>query len=379
MGVDEAVKIARLELANIQAVQAFAACHNLAVDADVNPSNTIDVIYDEAQWEAAKAAVQAMRDALGTDDPAAKYELYSAEEVREQFYCPDGKDGEKVYGGVGYLAGSLSAYALTVGLLKMCLVRGLNLQTGTAAEELRKTADGSWEVRTQRGTITARRVVVATNGYTARLVTQFQGVIVPLRGQVTAQRPGSNMPFGGSLPTTYSFIYEDGYEYMVPRPAESRFAGDIIMGGGLVRANDEGLEEYGTTDDATVNETISKYLAETTPRYFGENWGEDHPDGRVRREWTGIMGYSPDGFPFVGEMPGSSGLWISASFQGHGMVLCWKCAEALVDMMTGEDAAEDNLDDWFPAVFRLTEERMNKRFGGRLHTSVTSASTEEVV
>jgi glycine/D-amino acid oxidase-like deaminating enzyme len=187
------------------------------------------------------------------------------------------------------------------------------------------------------------------------------------------------MPFGGSLPTTYSFIYPGGYDYMVPRPAGSRYAGDIVIGGGLVRAKNEGLEEYGTTDDTTVDETISKYLAETTPKYFGENWGDDHPDGRVRGEWTGIMGYSPDGFPFVGEVPHSSGLWISASFQGHGMVLCWKCAEALVDMMAArKDSVDDGLETWFPDVFRISEERMRKRFVGRLHTSVGLSQPEDV-
>jgi glycine/D-amino acid oxidase-like deaminating enzyme len=297
--------------------------------------------------------------------------------VKEQFYCPSSDDDAKVYGGVGYFAGSLSAYALTIGLLKMCLGRGLNLQTGTAAEKVSQHGDGAWEVRTPRGTILAREVVVATNGYTAGLLDAFQGVIVPLRGQVTAQRPGSDMPLGGSLPTTYSFIYPGGYEYMVPRPAGSRYAGDIVIGGGLVRAEKQGLDEYGTTDDTTVNETISRYLAETTRKYFGENWGADHPAGRVRREWTGIMGYSPDGFPFVGEVPHSSGLWISASFQGHGMVLCWKCAEALVAMMSARrDGVNDGLDSWFPDAFRISEERMQKRFLGRLHTSAAPSLPE---
>jgi glycine/D-amino acid oxidase-like deaminating enzyme len=356
-------------------VQSFAAAHNLAVEADVNPCNTVDVIYSAAQWEAAQAAVAAMREAIGEDEPAARYELYSADEVRDKFYCASGEgDGEEVKGGVGYFAGSLSAYKFTCGLLRMGLVRGLNLQTGTPATELKKLEDGRWEVTTPRGKVVARKVVVATNGYTSAILRRFQGVIVPLRGQVTAQRPGSNMPFGGCLPTTYSFIYEGGYEYMITRPPGSRFAGDVVIGGGLAKAKDAGLEEYGTTDDTSINSTISEYLRGTTPRYFGSNWGEDSPEGRVRTEWTGIMGYSPDGYPFVGQMPGEEGLWISASFQGHGMVLCWKCAEALVEMMEGRDGEE--LEGWFPEVFRLTEERMGKKFEGRLHT-IAPASKQE--
>ena len=298
-----------------------------------------------------------------------------------------------------YAAGSLSAYRFGIGVLRACLERGLNLQTGTAVIGLERRgrrgrregassgggegeveeegegerngrSDGGgwrWEVRTTRGTVRARRVVLATNGWTAAIVPRLRGVVVPLRGQVTAQRPGRGLPFGGSLPTTYSFIYEKGFEYMVARPAGSRFAGDVVIGGGLVRAPDEGLLEYGNTDDTTVNEHISEYLREAAARYFGADWGDDDAAGRVRSEWTGIMGFSPDGFPLVGEMPGDDGLWASCSFQGHGMVLCWMCAKALVEMMEGRDG--DELREWFPDVFRITEARLAQKFRGHSHTS----------
>lgn len=358
------MKIARLELANIKAVHAFAKEHNIPCDS--NPCTTVDIIYDEAHWKQAHDAVAEMREALGADDPASEYTFHDKEEVKNKFYCK----GDEAYGAVSYFAGSLSAYKLVIGVLKLGLARGLNLQTNTPAEGLLKRDDGRWEVQTPRGNIIAKRVVLATNGYTAHLWKPFQGVIVPLRGQITAHRPGSAMPAEG-LPTTYSFIYDKGYEYMIPRPPGSRFAGDIIIGGGLAKAPDDGLSEYGTTDDTTVDETISAYLKETTPRYFGTAWGEENSDGRIRREWTGIMGYSPDGFPLVGEVPGEEGLWASSSFQGHGMVLCWMCAKAMVEMMQGRDDAE--LDSWFPNAFRITEERLHKRFQGRLHTTAPPA------
>jgi glycine/D-amino acid oxidase-like deaminating enzyme len=78
-----------------------------------------------------------------------------------------------------------------------------------------------------------------------------------------------------------------------------------------------------------------------------------------------MKGYSPDGFPFVGGLPSAEGLYISASFQGHGMVLCFLCAQALVKIMNGLD---EELDEWFPEVFRITKERMQKKFRGRLHS-----------
>ncbi|ROW01262.1 hypothetical protein VMCG_05950 [Cytospora schulzeri] len=362
LGTTAAVKIARLELANINAMHDFAKQHSIPCDS--NPCPTVDIIYDEPHWREAHEAVEAMRSALGPDDPAAAYSFHDKDEVRTRFHCA-GTDPEPV-GGVSYAAGSISGYQLGVGVLRMALGRGLNLQTGTPATRLERINDsGGWQVHTPRGCIVADNVVLATNGYTAHVWKPFQGVIVPLRGQVTAHRPGDNMPVKG-LPTTYSFIYDNGYEYMIPRPVNAKNAGDIVIGGGLVRAPDEGLHEYGTTDDTAMNDAISSYLYDTTPRYFGDNWGRDHPDGRIRKEWTGIMGYSPDGFPFVGEVPGQKGLWASCSFQGHGMVLCWMCARALVQMIQGKG---QSLGEWFPEEFIITEQRMKKGFQGRLHTS----------
>lgn len=358
-GTATAVKIARMELANIRAVHAFAKEHGIQCDS--TPCDTVDVIYEAAQWEIDQQAVKAMQNAM-PDDDASKYALHSPEEVQNKFFCGRGGD-EGVCGAVSYEAGSLSAYKFGIGVIKLCLAKGINLQTNTPALNLEKVESGGWKVETPRGAIHAAKVVLATNGYTGSVWKKFQGVIVPLRGHVTAQRPGLNMPKDG-LPGTYSFIYKGGYDYMIPRPKGSKFEGDIVIGGALAKAPADGLEEYGTTDDTASNDVIMKSLNDCLPQYFGDNWGADSPDGRIRKAWTGIMGFSPDGFPFVGEMPGEKDLWISSSFQGHGMVLCWMCARALVAMMEGGN--EKELDAWFPEVFKINEQRMRLTFRGRL-------------
>ncbi|GKT49629.1 glycine oxidase [Colletotrichum spaethianum] len=370
LGTEAACLIARLELANVRAVHSFAATHLKDKGTESRPCQTVDVIYDAVQWEAAKQAVEAMRKAMPNED-ASRYELYDAEETQKRFHV----SGEGLHGGVAYEAGSISAYSFTTGVLELCVNKGLKLFTETPAVSVKKLAETAvdghrWAVETPKGHIAARKVVFATNGYTAFLDPRFQESIVPMRGQITAHRPGSNMPKGG-LATTYSFIYEAGYEYMIPKPPGTQFAGDIVIGGGLVRAPDEGLREYGTTDDSQLNPIISTYLYETTPRYFGGNWGKDDPEGRVRAEWTGIMGFSPDGFPFVGQMPGEEGLWVSASFQGHGMVLCWMCAKALAVMLEGTEEEKQQLDSWFPDAFRVTSARLEQRFTGTVNHSTS--------
>ncbi len=346
-------------------MHAFAREHGIGCDSW--EGDTVDIIYDQAQYDAGVASINAIREAMSSPEDlqtVSRYHFWSKEEARNKWFVK----GEECVGAISYHAGSLSAYKFVIGLLKLCLAAGLELYTNTPALKLERDEEGGiWKVETSRGVLRAKKVVLCTNGYTGYLWSDFQGAIVPLRGQITAHRPGANMPKEG-LPGTYSFIYENGYEYMIPRPPGSKFAGDIVIGGGLVKARDEGLEEFGTTDDTTVNAEISTYLTETTPRYFGTNWGEDDSEGRIRKEWTGIMGYSGDGFPFVGEVPKQENLWVAASFQGHGMVLCWMCARALTSMIAGRD--DEELRKWFPDVFRVSGERLKNQFKGRLHTKV---------
>jgi glycine/D-amino acid oxidase-like deaminating enzyme len=224
-----------------------------------------------------------------------------------------------------------------------------------------------WEIFTDTVAVSAENVVMATNGYTPYIIQELQGAIVPMRGQITAQRPGTSNKLPTPLPTTYSFIYRDGYEYIIPRPL-SNGGQHIVIGGGLGRLPAGGPGEYGTVDDSTLNPDISKYLRESLTGYFGaENWGEtseEEASRRVVQEWTGIMGATADGRPFVGEVPGKKGMWISAGFNGHGMVLCLKSAEALVKMM--EAGGTKGKPDWFPESFLMTQERLEKcRFQGR--------------
>ncbi|CAG8981297.1 hypothetical protein HYALB_00005097 [Hymenoscyphus albidus] len=375
LGVDEALRIARLEYRNILAVHAFAAKYKIECESRV--CDTVDVIFDDVQWRQCVEAVGLMKRLFieeGDAEGIARYELFDKEEARKK-YLVKGEDMGQVKGGVRYAAGSINAYRFVCGVLKLCLSRGLELHTHTPVLSLSRR-NSIWNIHTPRGIIKAIRVVLATNAYTSSLAPSFQGSIVPLRGQVTAQIPRKGLPPDG-LQTTYSFIYANGYEYMVPRPADTRFPGDIVIGGGLVKASDEGVGEFGTVDDSGLNPVISTYLKDSLVGYFGESWGEDcnGEGGRVRCEWTGIMGYTPDGFPFVGRVPGegNEGLWVSAGFVGHGMVLCWECGGKLVEIMMqesgeGGDEVGDDGGEGFPRAFLVDGGRLRERFRGRLHT-----------
>jgi glycine/D-amino acid oxidase-like deaminating enzyme len=385
LGKNEALRIARLEYANI--VETHRMAKELEIKCENDMCHTVDVIYDKATFELGKTAIEAIRaDATEEEKQEGKMAWYQVHEndgeVRDKFHIASTSDNraleqkEEVAGLFEYVAGRIHAYRFTTGVLNKCTKQGLVLCTNTPVHSILPSSQASntndttsWDIFTQYNTITARNVILATNGYTPYLLKSLQGAIVPMRGQITAQRPGSGNKLASPLRTTYSFIYRTGYEYMIPRPLDDG-SQHIIIGGGLNRLPEAGASEYGTVDDSSLNPEVSTYLHGSLEGYFGvENWGKNTGDAgseRIVQEWTGIMGATADGRPFVGEVPGSKGMWISAGFNGHGMVLCLKAAEALVEMMEGRGRPE-----WFPESFGITEERLGKaRFEGRTDMKV---------
>ncbi|KAH7088749.1 FAD dependent oxidoreductase-like protein [Paraphoma chrysanthemicola] len=385
-GKEEALKIARLEYANI--VETHRLAEELGIACENKICTTVDVIYDDETFENGKKAIEALRaDARDEEkEPGemAWYQLYEGRGICEaDFHIPIGRtngnpavaEEEYPVGMIDYIAGRIHAYRFTTGVLKECVKMGLVLSTNTTVNAIvpnSSHADDNtapWTLQTSHNTIQAHAVILATNGYTPYLLPSVQSAIVPMRGQITAQRPGPKSTLPSPLPNTYSFIYRDGYEYMIPHPL-SDGGQHIIIGGGLGRLPKSGATEYGTVDDGSLNPTISTYLNNTLTGYFGdETWGESPSPSlstppRVVQEWTGIMGATTDGLPFVGAVPDMPGVWMSAGFNGHGMVLCLKSAEALASMLLGRGKPV-----WFPDSFVVSRERVEsaKRsgFGGR--------------
>jgi glycine/D-amino acid oxidase-like deaminating enzyme len=252
LGKEEALKIARLEYANI--VETHRMAENMGIDCENELCDTVDVIYDKATFELGKLAIQALRADADADEKEvgkmACYEIYEENGKVQNNFVVAAKnanstlvENEELSGAFKYLAGRIHAYRFTSSVLQECVKQGLRLCTNTPVHAIRPSTDEAlWNVFTQYNTVTARNVIVATNGYTPYLLSELQGAIVPMRGQIMAQRPGSATKLPYPLPTTYSFIYRKGYEYMIPRPLPEG-GQHIVIGGGLGRLPNAGASE----------------------------------------------------------------------------------------------------------------------------------------
>lgn len=82
-----------------------------------------------------------------------------------------------------------------------------------------------------------------------------------------------------------------------------------------------------------------------------------------------VMGYSSDGFPFIGNLPGKPGQYLCAGFSGHGMPQVFLSAKAIASMIV-EGVKLENTD--LPRLYRLTKERLDSK---ERHTSLVSYDT----
>lgn len=195
--------------------------------------------------------------------------------------------------------------ALLVGALAGRLKEGAIREGVEVTEIVPRGAEVS--VRAGESECRAGVVILATNGYTSRLLPQVK--IQPIRAQMLASAPLSktivDMP-------TYSHF---GYRYW-----RQLVSGELLIGGW----RDTSMEsEVGFDDQPTdqIQEHLDRKLAEMSP------------GAEVTNRWAGIMGFTETGLPLAGPVEGMRNVYTCAGFNGHGMAFAFTTAKGLVERL----------------------------------------------
>lgn len=282
-------------------------------------------------------------------------------------------------------AGQLWPYKLIIFILEKLIKSGhLNLQTKTPVTRITHTSsevsDAStypWALHTSsRGTIMAKRVVLATNGYTSHILPTFADLIVPVRGAMSAQLPPATEP-SSRLPNSYGFVGARGQnanqdDYLVQRPFEGvpNPKGHLMFGGGRGSATYPSVGEW---DDSIVDSGSAKYLRETLLKTLELGGDASNAEELTpSHEWTGIMGWSRDDHPWVGSVPDMPGLFICADYTGHGMPNGTLCGKAVAEMVLADSEGNDVEgvvkkmveEGDLPAEYVIRKERMERARAG---------------
>ncbi|KAF2633173.1 FAD dependent oxidoreductase [Macroventuria anomochaeta] len=255
-------------------------------------------------------------------------------------------------------AASFWPYKFVTGLLERMVKRWggeggrLNVQMCTPVTSLNVSSSGAELLATHRGTITAAKVVLATNAYTAGLLPVFKGNIVPVRGMASHHRAGGAVH--PHLTNTYNINFgpDKGVDYLNPRPD-----GGIVVGGGAWMFRQDERSWKNNFDDAHLfpPDVMGYWREYMQDRFLG--W--ENSNSKNDSAWTGIMGRTNDGQPFVGRVPGREGVWALVGFNGGGMAIIALCARVVGRMIVEGKGFEDLWEEeGLLECFRCSEERL---------------------
>ena len=133
-----------------------------------------------------------------------------------------------------------------------------------------------------------------------------------------------------------------------------RWDGGIVVGGASHLFRPFKDQWYNNTDDSTLIEASKDYYHGYMQRTFR---GWEDSDAYVSKIWTGVMGYSFDSLPHLGEIPGKPGQYILAGFNGHGMPVIWLAAKGIAEMVANGKTYEET---GLPRIAKTTAERIEK-------------------
>ncbi len=180
-------------------------------------------------------------------------------------------------------------------------------------------------IQTTKGNIQADVVILATGASLAQIEPWFTDKSYPVRTQLLASAPLQN-------PLPFPIRTQLGHAQLVPGPEER------LVSSGCRWATAH--LEAGEADDTVVSEAVHNKLSELTLRH--------RPDaGAPTHQWSGIMGFTCDGLPLLGPIPGRSRVIACTGFAGHQAAMAMGAARAIADGLLGEQNIE------VPKLFEL--------------------------
>ena len=192
-------------------------------------------------------------------------------------------------------------------------------------------------VHTPGGRIRTQQVLLGMNAYTPQLDARYERRIIPHRGQVFTTEPVSERLFNGV------FYANDGWEFWRQLHDGPGEGGRLLFGGGrnhhiraergfhFLRRRSRPGQPVRTYRG--YKERPTRAVQRTNDRAFNGAFPHLANLGRSHR-WGGVMGFSYDSSPFVGETE-TPGVHIVAGFTGRGNAYATVAARLLSDRLLG--------------------------------------------
>ncbi|CUH18757.1 Gamma-glutamylputrescine oxidoreductase [Jannaschia seosinensis] len=218
--------------------------------------------------------------------------------------------GTRAYAGgmLDRTGGRIDPLAYALGLAQACVAAGVTIHEESEVRALDGTA-----ARTERGTVTARFVLHATNGYTPGLTRPTAARVLPINNFIATTAP-----------------VPDAGDRTVFAVADSRFVvnyfwwsadGCLVYGGG---------ESYGKRFPSDIRGRVRANLARVYPELAGVE---------LTHAWGGTLAVTASRLPWLSEV--APGVFAAGGYSGHGLALAGLFGKLAVEAMQGARARFD--------------------------------------
>jgi gamma-glutamylputrescine oxidase len=210
-------------------------------------------------------------------------------------------------------AGHINPLKLALGLSDAALNSGVQLFEQSPAIRIEPVGE-TWRVVTPSGSVTARHLVFATNGYHDDLLPELTPHVMPINSFVVATEPLGELA-EALLPSDAAIA---DTRFVVGYFRRSR-DGRLIYGGG---------EGYRYRFPRRPEERVRRSLGRVFPELRGR---------RFTHAWGGTLSITPSRMPFVREV--RPRLLAAGGYSGHGVALSIGCGTALARAINGDREA----------------------------------------
>jgi len=207
---------------------------------------------------------------------------------------------------------ALNPMKYTLGLAATATRAGARIHAQSPVTAIRQA--GAFHLATPKARITARRLIVATNGYSSDdLPGWMRARYLPTQSNVIVTRPMTDAELAAQGWTTRQMCYDDRFflHYFRLMPDNRMLFG---MRGGLFSS---------PRFDLRMDRTIRAHFEAMFPAWRHV----DTPHG-----WNGLLSLAPDLTPYAGPIPDMPGAFTGLSYHGNGVAMGSYAGAILADL-----------------------------------------------
>jgi glycine/D-amino acid oxidase-like deaminating enzyme len=287
------------------------------IDADYTPSGHLELAWTPSHVDQLRAAVGSLA-AVGM---TARF--VPRDELRSEIGTDAYYGGLVVDDGGGLHPGRYHA-----GLAEAAARAGADLHEGARATRIRRVSDGRSVVETGRGSIVARDVFIATNGYPDGVVPAIRRRIMSIGSYIVATDQLPEDLARELSPNDRMFFDSKHFLYYWRLTPDRR-----MLFGGRASFWPGSIEKYARI--------LSRAMVEVHPQLAGT---------RIAYAWGGKVAFTFDRMPHVGRIGGAGGPWYATGCCGSGVAILPWLGERVVRWVVGGEAAPAVAELSFPVV-----------------------------